>query len=186
MGYKERFLDIARTNIHRDGIESLLEMLEKTDFYKAPASSRHHDSFEGGLVEHTVHVFDFLTQDELATSNFSMEQLAIVALFHDVCKIGQYKVEMRNTKDDKGKWVQVPYYTVDDPFPYGHGEKSVLMVGDFITLELDEVMAIRWHMGAYVGQQDWNTLGNAYKAFPLALLLHQADMRASYLKDFGK
>lgn len=183
--YKERFKEIA-SKIDREGIYDLMDMLDKTDFYTAPASSRHHEAYEGGLVEHCVHVYDFLKSDPLA-EKFEEDTLAIVALFHDVCKIGQYKVEMRNTKDEKGKWIQVPYYTVDDPFPYGHGEKSVLMLQDFIRLGADELMAIRWHMGAYSGQQDWNTLANAYKAFPLALMLHQADMRATYLeKDLKK
>ena len=186
MSYKERFKQIV-SNIDRPGIDELMLMLDKTDFYIAPASTRHHEAYEGGLVEHCVHVFDYLSSDDYTRSNFSLETIAVVALFHDLCKIGQYKVEMRNTKDENGKWIQVPYYTVDDPFPYGHGEKSVLMLQDFIKLSTDEIMAIRWHMGAYVGQQDWNTLANAYKAFPLALLLHQADMRATYLeKDLKK
>ena len=161
----------------------LLNMLDKTDFYKAPASTRYHESYEGGLVEHVLHVYDFLTSEPL-TAKYSLETLTIVALLHDICKIGMYKTEMRNSKNEQGKWVKVPYYTIDDPFPYGHGEKSVLMIQDFMTLDVEEMMAIRWHMGAYSGQQDWNTLAKASGMFPLVILLQQADMKATYMKDF--
>lgn len=180
MSYKERFKQIVST-IDRTGMDELMLMLDKTDFYTAPASTKHHEAYEGGLVEHCVHVFDYLSSDDYTRSHYTLETIAIVALFHDVCKIGQYKIEMRNSKDESGKWVKVPYYTVEDSFPYGHGEKSVLMLSDYIKLTLEEMFAIRWHMGAYSGQQDWNTLSEAYKQFPLSLLLHQADMRATYL-----
>lgn len=185
MSYKERFIKLVRENIKREGIEKLLESLEKSDFYTAPASTKYHDAHEGGLVKHSVAVFDWLVQE--VEDKYSMETIAIVALFHDICKVNYYKVEMRNKKDDAtGKWYKEPFYTVEDNFPYGHGEKSVIMITDKIKLRLDEIMAIRWHMGAYVGQQDWNTLGVAYKQFPLALYLHFADMKSTYLENNEK
>lgn len=162
-----------------------MAMLDKTDFYTCPASTRYHEAYEGGLLEHILHVYDFLILDPLA-KEYGIESLTIIALFHDLCKVGMYKTEMRNSKNEQGKWVKVPYYTVDDPLPYGHGEKSVLMLSEFLDLSTDEMMAIRWHMGAYVGNSEWNTLGKAFEMFPLALLLHQADMRATYLKEYLK
>lgn len=178
--YKDRFKRIVEKCIQREGIDKLMLSLEKSDFFTAPASTKYHDAEEGGLCKHSVAVFDMLALD--CMDKYSMETIAIVSLFHDICKVNFYKTEMRNAKDDKGKWVQVPYYTVDDQFPYGHGEKSVLMVNDKMKLSLEEMMAIRWHMGAYSGQQDWNTLSKAYEMHPLALYLHFADMKATYLK----
>ena len=114
---------------------------------------------------------------------YDNETIAIVALFHDLCKIGYYKVSSRNVKNEAtGKWEKVPYYEVEDKLPYGHGEKSVYLLSEFIKLTVQEAMAIRWHMGAYVGQQDWQTLGKAYDEFPLAMFLHFADMKATHLK----
>lgn len=180
MDYKKTFKQLVKEFIHRDGVDELMDMLEKTDFYSAPASSRYHEAYEGGLVEHSVKVYNELYQDvNIGLTN--PETIAIVALFHDFCKIGYYEVEMRNKKDENGKWVQYPFYIVNDNYPYGHGEKSVIMIEQFMKLTDEERMAIRWHMGAYSGQQDWNTLASAYNMFPLALLLHQADMRATYL-----
>lgn len=180
MDYKSTFKQLVKDFIHRDGIDELMDMLEKTDFYSAPASSKYHEAYEGGLVEHSVNVYNELYQD-VNVCSINPETIAIVSLFHDICKIGYYEVEMRNKKDENGKWIQYPFYIVNDKYPYGHGEKSVIMIEQFMKLTDEERMAIRWHMGAYSGQQDWNTLASAYNMFPLALLLHQADMRATYL-----
>lgn len=177
------FEDIARKYIKRDGIENLLTTLRKTDFYTAPASTRYHDAEEGGLVEHSIRVAYKLSKELKGNNdNYSDETKAIVSLFHDICKVGYYDVEMRNKKID-GKWEQVPYYIVNDQYPFGHGEKSVDMLRDFIDLTEEEKVAIRFHMGAYEGQQIWNTLSKAYEKYPLALHLHIADMKATYMKD---
>lgn len=181
MTLQERFEQWARTYITRDGIEGLLQVLAKSDFYTAPASTRHHNSFDGGLAEHSISVCRILMQD--VGKDFNLESLAIVSLFHDICKIGYYKVDYRNNKNEKGQWEKVPYYTVDDIFPYGHGEKSVLLVQEHMKLTDEELMAIRWHMGAYEGQQAWNTVSTAFEKFPLALHLHIADMKSTYLME---
>ena len=186
MDLKTKFETLVRENIKREGIENLLSAIAKTDFYTAPASTRFHDAEEGGLVRHSISVFEWLLKENVPPNldllpHENVERLAITSLFHDFCKIGYYTVEMRNKKDETGKWVQVPFYAVDDLFPYGHGEKSVYMVQQFIKLTDEEAMAIKWHMGAYSGQQDWNTLSKAYEMFPLALYVHVADMKASYL-----
>ena len=175
---KERFKELVKQYIKRDGVEQLMTFLEKSDFYTAPASTRFHDSDEGGLCRHSIEVFNELTKaDHL---DISMETLALVSLFHDICKVNFYKVEMRNAKNEQGKWVQVPYYTVDDQLPLGHSEKSVIMLMDVIKLTTEEIMAIRFHMGGFEPKENYQYLSKAYERYPLALELHIADMRATY------
>lgn len=180
MEHKEEFKRYVKSYIKRDGIGDLMDYLEKTDFYTAPASTRFHDSEEGGLVHHSIKVFKTLIDDK-DTSKMLKESIAIVGLFHDLCKVGFYEVSTRNTKDEKGKWIQVPYYTVNDQMPYGHGEKSVMIVSEFLKLNIEEMMAIRWHMAGFEPKENYGSLGKAYEKYPLALLLHLADMKATYL-----
>lgn len=185
MSSKQEFKDIVKKYIKRDGIDNLMNVLEKTDFYTAPASTRYHDAEEGGLCKHSVEVFKRLSKDfpinlDL-TQDDNMERVAIVSLFHDLCKMGFYTVEMRNNKNEKGVWEKVPYYTVDDLFPYGHGEKSVYILSSMIKLTDEEAMAIRWHMGLSVPKEEYETMSKAFNLFPLALHLHIADMKATYL-----
>lgn len=185
MDYKKQFVDTVKKYIKRDGIDELLEQLEKTDFYIAPASSRFHDSEPMGLVKHSLEVFEYLKKyynpDLDMTPEQNMERIAIVSLFHDLCKIGYYKVEMRNTKDESGKWVQVPYYTIDNKFPYGHSEQSVYMLSKLIEITDEEAMAIRWHMGFSEPKENYMYVGKAFEMFPLCMYLHFADTLASHL-----
>jgi len=189
MTNRENFESIVRRYIKRDGIESLLSSLAKSDFYTAPASTVHHNAFEGGLVEHSLNVFSEMMMHHNVGQAISRidqseaESIAIIALFHDVCKVGYYKVEMRNTKDENGKWIQVPFYKVDDKFPFGHGDKSVFMIQEHMKLTLNEAMAIRWHMGLSVPKEEYSSMSKAFAEFPLALEAHLADMRATYLRD---
>ena len=169
----------------RPGAEEFLEWLSGTDFFTAPASTRFHLSEPGGLCQHSLNVYGRMIQlvravcpDDAA----NMERTAgIVSLLHDVCKAGFYGTEMRNKKDESGKWVQVPFYTVDDKFPYGHGEKSVFLIERFMRLTTEEAVAIRWHMGGFdeAVRGGSYSVGAAYDKYPLALLLHMADMMAS-------
>ena len=112
---------------------------------------------------------------------FDEESLAIAALLHDVCKTNFYKTEMRNVKKN-GVWESVPYYTIEDTLPYGHGEKSVYIVSGFMKLTRDEAFAIRYHMG-FSGPEDANQVGKALEMFPLAFALCVADMEASYYME---
>jgi hypothetical protein len=107
----------------------------------------------------------------------------LVTLLHDICKANYYKIDYRNAKNADGVWEKVPYYTVDDTIPYGHGEKSVMMITEYIKLTSEEKYAIRWHMGFTEPKENYNTIGLAYKKYPLALLLHEADLEATYLYD---
>ncbi|MBP3760219.1 MAG: HD domain-containing protein [Ruminococcus sp.] len=191
MTAKEEFISIYTENIKRKGADKLLEFLKKSDFFKAPSSTRYHSAYEGGLVQHSVNVYhclkDYLSRPrtkEMYHMDFSEETIAIVALLHDVCKIDFYDIEMRNRKNEEtGQWEKVPFYTIKDNLPYGHGEKSVYIISGYLygegRLTRDEAMAIRWHMG-FSGIEDKNTIGKALEMYPLALALHVADMEASY------
>lgn len=179
----------AVKGIEREGVDKLMVMLEKSDFFTAPASTRFHGSHEGGLLEHSLNVYyrlkekkhdDSLWSEKLA--NISDESMAIVSLFHDICKAYYYAIEMRNKKIN-GRWEQVPCYTVDDKIPYGHGEKSVMMIEEYMKLLPVERYAIRWHMGPYSGSQDWQTLGSAMDKYPLVLALFEADMEATHIME---
>ena len=183
MDYKKEFLNIAKSNISRKGLDELLHQLEISDFFTAPASTRYHSAKEGGLVEHSVKVYKRLI--ELVPKGlYDNETLAIIALFHDICKCNYYSVDYRNRKNEKGQWEKVPYYKVDDRLPYGHGEKSVLLIQSAgIELSLYESLAIRWHMGAYEGEKQWNALSQVYNICPLALYLHTADMWSTYFDE---
>ena len=131
---KEQFIDIYKAHIQREGADAFLEWLEKTDFFKAPASTKFHLSREGGLVEHSIHVYERLRELYVnekqrnglmpALTEQEEETIAICGLLHDICKVNFYTVEMRNRKNDKGQWEKYPFYVVDDQLPYGHGEKS--------------------------------------------------------------
>lgn len=190
-GMKEEFIQIYRENIVREGADALLDYLEnKSDFFTAPASARFHGSYAGGLCEHSVNVYDCLQDylqrprvEELYGLEYSPETVAIVALLHDLCKIGCYKPGTRNVKNDAtGQWEKVPTFTFDDPLPYGHGEKSVYIISGFMRLTREEAMAIRWHMG-FSGTEDSRTVGQALMQYPLAFALATADMEASYFLE---
>lgn len=185
MDFKKVFIELYKENIKREGSDKLLQYLEtKSDFFTAPASTRFHECYEGGLCEHSVKVYYQLLNEmetEIRNGTVTMESVAIIALLHDLCKINFYTVEMRNKKED-GKWVQVPFYTVNDQMPYGHGEKSVMLAREFIKLSLEEMMAIRWHMGGYEPKENYQYSSTAYSEYPLALKAHIADLKATYLK----
>ena len=174
------------SSINREGIENLIAFIDKTDFYTAPASTRFHGNYEGGLLEHSMKVYEILkykVEHSVVDINVSEDTLKIVALLHDICKVNYYKVDYRNAKNAEGVWEKVPYYTVDDTIPYGHGEKSVMMLTEYIKLTVEEKYCIRWHMGFTEPKEMYSTIGIAFKKYPLALLLHEADLEATYFYD---
>ena len=182
---KEKFIELLRST-NREGIEDLIAFLDKTDFFTAPASTRFHGSFEGGLLEHSLKVYeilDYKVKHCVIDMNVSEDTIKLVALLHDICKLIFYKVDYRNAKNALGEWEKVPYYTIDDTIPYGHGEKSVMMISEYIKLTPEEKYSIRWHMGYTEPKELYNTIGSAYKKYPLALLTHEADLEATYLFD---
>lgn len=185
---KEDFLELFY-NIERDGAENLLNWLERTDFFEAPASTNFHSNYKGGLLDHTIKVykrFIKLLESEYGENwqeRFSLESATICALLHDVCKVNFYKEDVKNVKVD-GQWIQKPYFTVDDALPYGHGEKSVYIINGFIRLTREEAMVINWHMGEYdVRVKGGYALKNVFYKYPIALLFHMADVQATYLDE---
>lgn len=179
MTTKEKFLEVVNEYITRDGIEDVMNWLNAGDFFTAPASTKYHESFEGGLALHSLNVFHHLVQlNDHYRTGYSMESMAIAALFHDVCKIGCYKTSMRNVKDEvTGVWSKQPYYTFNEDFKFGgHGSKSVYLLSNFLKLTPEEAVAINCHMGVENGK--WEVF-NAHRAYPLAFLLHTADMAST-------
>jgi len=182
--YREYFIELFQTHIHREGADRLLDWLGTTDFYLAPASTKFHCACESGLVQHSVNVFEVLVAKYFKEESDNMETFAICGLLHDLCKAQYYKTATRNVKNEEtGVWEKKPYYTVDDAFPYGHGEKSVFLIERFLRLKTAEAMAIRWHMGGFDDSVRGGnySISYAYERYPLAVQLHLADMEATYL-----
>lgn len=188
---KNEFKSIVNAKISRDGIEDLMRWLEGTDFFTAPASTRFHGSYEGGLVEHSLAVYkrmvqfaDYYDQEAYGTErehNWSEETLAIVALFHDFCKIGTYKIELRWRKDAQQRWEQYPTYKKEEDFNFGgHGSKSLYLIQNFLNLEPQEAVTINCHMGQF-DSTVYSNPSPAFEQFPLAWLLHIADEAATYI-----
>ena len=187
LALKEEFVNLLRSS-EREGIEDLIKFLEKSDFYTAPASTRYHGSYKGGLLEHSLNVYKTLLDvvklpifaEKCKDIKFS--SLIITALLHDRCKAYYYAEDTRNVKNkETGQWEQVPYYTVDDKIPYGHGEKSVMMISEYIKLSPEEKAAIRFHMGFSEPKELYNALGSAFEKYPLAMALHFSDLISSHL-----
>lgn len=186
MDYKQKFIDIYQENIHREGSDKLLEWLQTTDFFTAPASTRFHCACPEGLVRHSLNVYEVMREKHFDTETDSEESFALCALLHDICKAQFYKIGTRNVKNEQtGQWEKVPFYQVEDQFPYGHGEKSVFLIERFIRLKPAEATAIRWHMGGFDNAAKGGdfAISLAYDKYPLAVKLHLADLEATYLRE---
>lgn len=184
--------------VERPGVDQLMYYIRNSDFYTAPASRAFHLSAEGGLLQHSLNVFraleGSLKRDEdpegsgfvyydyiccgKAVARIPRDSVIVMALLHDLCKTNFYVTEMRWRKDQNNKWEQYPTYKIEDKVPYGHGEKSVMMVEQFMKLTASERYAIRWHMG-FADGADTRTLGLAVEKYPVIWALHNADMMAS-------
>ncbi len=182
MSAKDEFIQIFNENIGREGSGDFLNWLESTDFFTAPASTRYHSCHEGGLCEHSLNVYHRLTA--LATEPINLatnETIAICGLLHDVCKANFYKATTRNVKNEQtGQWEKQPYYSIEEKFPFGHGEKSVFLIERFMTLTPEEAVAIRFHMGEFEKER---STSDAYSKYPLAVMLHIADEEATFLDE---
>lgn len=186
----KEFTEIYTSKINREGADKLLDWLLKSDFTTCPASTKFHSNHEGGLIEHSVKAYKRFVRNlvkeygENWQDHISEESAAIIGLLHDICKVGYYKQEMRNVKED-GIWVQKPYYAVDDKLPYGHGEKSVYIISGFMKLTREEAMAINWHMGGFDMRVQGGSysISDAFYEFPVALIFHLSDLEATYLDE---
>ena len=187
---QETFLQIFDEQIRREGAAELRAYLLRSDFFRAPASTRYHCAYEGGLCEHSVNTYRRLlknVQNEYGAEweqKFSHETVAICGLLHDLCKIDFYKQDFRNVKEN-GEWVKKPYYAREELLPYGHGEKSGYIVNGFLRLTREEAVAINWHMGGFDSRVRGGdgSVSEAFCKFPLALLLHVSDLEATYIDE---
>ena len=185
MNRKDDFVNLFTKYIERPGATELLNWLESTDFFSAPASTRFHGNYEGGLCEHSVNVWEELVRllKAYPEVRVTAESAAIVSLLHDLCKIGCYKTELRNQKVN-GVWVQRPVYVFQEDYCFGgHGAKSVYLVQKYMDLTDAEAAAINCHMGFSDRPTGDYSLGNAFEQHPLAFLLHTADASATYIRE---
>lgn len=177
MGYKEKeeFEQLLWNAAgDRMGFSVLLIRLKELDFYGSPASAKHHLNIPGGLVIHSLNVAKVaMDLCERMPQFAKCDRVAVLtaALLHDVCKAGKY-IEQPDGS-----------YHYEDYRMMGHGEESVSVIKDYMKLSDTEALAIRWHMGAYTGERDWNTLGKVYDRCPEALCVHMADMIATHILE---
>ena len=198
---KDRFIELVKS-ITREGFEAdkLLYKLENSDFYKAPASTMFHNSFEGGLLAHSLNVYDNLVMlvKACGITQFSEDTLKIVALFHDLAKMNFYEVYTRNVKrysdhgskqDEMGKfdWATEKGFRVKDAterYLFGtHGQNSERMLSYFTPLSEQESAAIIWHHAGMDNGGADKDLTPILNRYPLATLLHIADMMATYIDE---
>jgi len=184
---KKEFIDILRST-ERRGIEDLIAWLESTDFFTAPASTKNHGAYEGGLLIHSLSVYKILKNFSKKIEGAREDSIAIAGLLHDLCKVNFYNKQIRNVKvPGERRWEEVEVYGIEDTLPLGHGEKSVYMAMKYIDLTDEEAAAIRWHMGgyddaarAYVGGMAQSA---AFSKYPLAAATAMADMFDTYIID---
>lgn len=196
MTTKEEFIELLRST-HREGVEDLLEGLENMGFFTAPASANHHLNTEGGLVQHSLNtckaalmVWEGMAAIEPGLEKeVERESVIIASLLHDVCKSDIYFRTVKKKKTAIGTWEDNEGYKVSyKNFPMGHGEKSViLLLCNGIALSDDEMLAIRWHMGAwginmnsYEAQRCFDT---SQKLYPLVTIIQVADKLAANIME---
>ena len=185
MTSQERFLMLCR-QVKRPGMENLVRWLGATDFFTAPASTRFHGSYEGGLLEHSLNVYDEAKRllEAYPEIDIPEESVIVAALFHDLCKVNFYVKEQRNRKNENGQWEKYDTYSIREKFCYGgHGSKSVFLVQNFMQLTPEEAVAIACHMSSWDGNKD---VGSAFEQCPFAWLIHVADEAATYIKESEK
>ena len=185
---KEMILDLLRST-ERDGIDKLADYLsDSTDFFTAPASTRFHNNFSGGLAQHCLNVYEnFKSLLEIKGVEMSEDSIIICALLHDLCKCNTYVVETRNRKNEQGQWEKYNIWAtnkeVDIPLP--HSSRSIAIIRKFIKLSIKEELTIFYHTGPY-GGEDYeyrNMLKAANEKYPQTVLFYVADTIASYLDE---
>ncbi len=190
--YKSEFIEILKET-GRENIDYVIEDLEDLGFFEAPASSKNHFNFEGGLVEHSLNVYKIaiMLKEQIIklrpdiVNRIPDDSIAIAALLHDVCKADIYKKVVKKVKNEIGVWEPQESYNIDySNFPLGHGEKSVIiLLRSGLDLSDDEIIAIRWHMGGWdLPFQSSEMIASNKKAkdvCPLLTLIHTADTLAA-------
>lgn len=180
----------------RENIDKLIAYISKRDFFKAPASTRYHLACVGGLAQHSLNVYrnmmrlyygdkwEELTEYTTRDQEVDHENIIIVALLHDLCKMDFYKSTTRNVKEN-GAWKEVQVYEVDEKMKIvGHGSKSVIVAQQFIQLFFPEIQAISFHMGMQDGDRVYSsTVSDVFGTVQLALYVHLADIKATFEED---
>lgn len=187
---KERFIEIFTRCVTREGANELLSWLDSADFFIAPASTRYHGNVQGGLLSHSLNVYDCLISElrnHGIDSQYTDETIAIVSLLHDICKVNFYKKGFRNVKNDEtGRWERKEVYEIDEKFPCGdHADKSIIIIQNFMRLNAEEILAIRAHMGGWdnASRSGACFVTKIFERSKLAVLLHIADMKATYIME---
>ncbi len=191
--YKKNFIDLLRST-QREGVEYVIEDMEKLGFFEAPASVSHHYNFPGGLVQHSLNTYkaavalkDGLSSLVPAFKQIKDDSLILATLLHDVCKADIYELMRRKRKNEIGMWETEETYKVSyENFPMGHDEKSlVVLLCSGLVLSDDEMLAIRWHMGPSCvnpdSQEERKSYETARRLYPLVHLTHLADTVAAQL-----
>ena len=196
---KQRFCELLRST-GRENIEYVIEDLESYGFFDAPASARNHFNHPGGLVEHSLNVYDaaMMLREGIIKRRPDLEKklpadaVVIASLLHDVCKADIYNLVTRKRKNEIGVWEETQEYEVSySHMPIGHGEKSVVMLLRMgLDLEDDEICAIRWHMGPWAVDTSSIEQDKSYRQSiansPLLPLIHTADTIASQIFERGE
>lgn len=191
---KIRIFEELLRSTNREGIEKVIAFTNGTDFYSAPASSKFHSNYIGGLLDHSLCVYIFADKyrDMLMgecpekTNKITDESIVISSLLHDICKTCLYVQGSKWRKDAEDRWVEELVFEVNDTFPIGHGEKSVIMLQNIgLTLTPDEMLAIRYHMGMC---DDMNTLlkrahYSAVSLSPIVPIIQMADYTAANIVE---
>lgn len=167
--------------VKREGMDELIDnLVNKTDWLYAPASTNFHGNFEGGLIIHCNNVVNFLYEkNKRYNLNIPDESIIICGLLHDICKCNFYEKSVKWQKEDN-KWKSYLGYSIQDTMPLGHGAKSVIMLQRYIELTELEIYLIMWHMYSH-DLSDYNkyTLNNAVELYPAIIAMYTADLEAS-------
>lgn len=195
---EEQFIKLLQST-GRNGMDAVTDYLRKSGFFIAPASVKRHLAYDGGLAEHSMNVYNvaMMLYGDLtrvapdAVKDINEDNVTIAALLHDICKANIYKKILKWRKDEtNNKWERYETYEADySRFPIGHGEKSVIMLLRLgLELTNDEIIAIRWHMGAWDLAQTYEAMNNISEGngHPLTAILQAADTLATYIIEKKK
>ena len=194
--------ELELDKVQRPGMDKLLEYIRGSDFYRAPASTKYHLACPGGLLQHSLNVLDAL-RGLLQWNNVEKhweyhtackivdiipdDGVIMMALLHDICKTHFYSTSTRNQKNERtGQWEKVPFYTIDDMMPLGHGDKSAMIIKQYTTLTSQEMYAIWHHMGMTGNYENDIAVGKSIEMYPAVLALQTADMMASKFMEGEK
>ena len=168
--FKEQFKTLPN-------FEAILSYLQNNGFFEAPASTKYHGSYPGGLCEHSINVAEILYcfTEKLELKWQRPESPWIVGFFHDLCKIDLYKQKEDGT-----------YEYNNNTLYKGHGDKSLMLISSLLVLTEEEAACIRYHMGAFTDKEEWSDYTSAIHKFPNVLHTHTADMAAAHIIEYDK